>query len=185
MVKPRAAAVVQMAHPTTWQCPTSSRRTLRACHAWRSRVLAHNAGCTSLTLARCAMGDSITANAGVVKVDGLPITFSCFSRPGNDPMKRSKENQDSMTVIPNYGSPDQMFIAVFDGHGPNGAQASQFVRSVLPQVCGILSPCVLLAMVNAESSPSSLWYGSECFATSWPRSHSCRCAKAVCRRTRR
>ena len=89
------------------------------------------------------MGDSITANAGVVKVDGLPITFSCFSRPGNDPMKRSKENQDSMTVIPNYGSPDQMFIAVFDGHGPNGAQASQFVRSVLPQVCGdSLSLCV-------------------------------------------
>lgn len=39
-----------------------------------------------------------------------------------------------MTVIDNYGSPDQMFIAVFDGHGPNGAQASQFVRSVLPQV---------------------------------------------------
>lgn len=77
--------------------------------------------------------EAITANAGVVKVDGLPITFSCFSRPGNDPMKRSKENQDSMTVIPNYGSPDQMFIAVFDGHGPNGAQASQFVRSVLPQ----------------------------------------------------
>merc|ERR1719258_458230 len=44
--------------------------------------------------------EAITANAGVVKVDGLPITFSCFSRPGNDPMKRSKENQDSMTVIP-------------------------------------------------------------------------------------
>lgn len=74
-----------------------------------------------------------TTDSGDIEVAGLPIRYACLSRPGNDPMKRMKENQDSMTVIDHYGREDQMFIAVFDGHGPNGAQASQFVRSVLPQ----------------------------------------------------
>ena len=38
-----------------------------------------------------------------------------------------------MVVIENYGASDAMFIAVFDGHGPQGAHASQFIRDVLPK----------------------------------------------------
>lgn len=50
-------------------------------------------------LLRCLNGSagcdvcSFTANSGDTKAQALPITFACFSRPGNDPMKRSKENQ--------------------------------------------------------------------------------------------
>jgi serine/threonine protein phosphatase PrpC len=56
----------------------------------------------------------------------LPIVWGTLSRPGNDPMKKIKENQDSFAVIDGYGnSPDRMFFGVFDGHGPNGALASQ------------------------------------------------------------
>ena len=45
-------------------------------------------------------------------------------------MKRSKENQDSFVVIDSYGEQrDRMFFGVFDGHGPNGALASQVRES--------------------------------------------------------
>lgn len=53
--------------------------------------------------------------------------------------------QDSMIVIDQYGKPKQMFIAVFDGHGPNGALASQFVRSVLPKVCVLVALSMMVA----------------------------------------
>jgi serine/threonine protein phosphatase PrpC len=63
----------------------------------------------------------------------LPIRWAYVSRPGNDPMKRVKENQDTFIVLDRFaGRDDQMFIAVFDGHGPNGAKASRFIRDELP-----------------------------------------------------
>ena len=41
-------------------------------------------------------------------------------------MKRVKENQDSCVVLDAFSArTNQMFFGVFDGHGPNGAFASQ------------------------------------------------------------
>lgn len=63
----------------------------------------------------------------------LPVLWGQYSRPGNDPMKRTKENQDSFAVIDEFGDDEgQMFFSVCDGHGPNGAYASQFVVRHLP-----------------------------------------------------
>ena len=42
---------------------------------------------------RAPRGCRRVTDCGDTKVDGLPITYGCYSRPGNDPMKRSKENQ--------------------------------------------------------------------------------------------
>jgi len=67
------------------------------------------------------------------KAAHLPVRWAEYSRPGNDPMKRVKENQDSVCVKDQYGGvPNQMFFGVFDGHGPNGGLASQFVKEHLP-----------------------------------------------------
>lgn len=63
----------------------------------------------------------------------LPVLWGSLSQPGNDPMKRVKENQDMFIVLDNFaGRPDQIFFGVFDGHGPNGAFASRFVAADLP-----------------------------------------------------
>lgn len=68
----------------------------------------------------------------------LPIRWGVLSRPGNDPMKRVKENQDTFVVLDHFaGSGEQMFVGVFDGHGPNGARASRFVRDNLPSSLSI------------------------------------------------
>jgi serine/threonine protein phosphatase PrpC len=49
-------------------------------------------------------------------------------------MKRVKDNQDACVVMDCFGHNErQMFFGVFDGHGPAGGQASQFVKRRLPQ----------------------------------------------------
>ncbi|KAF1792743.1 Protein phosphatase 2C family [Phytophthora cactorum] len=50
-------------------------------------------------------------------------------RAGNDPLRRRKENQDALCVCDALaGDPDATFFSVFDGHGPQGAFVSHFVR---------------------------------------------------------
>lgn len=97
-----------------------------------------------------AFGSAQVVNCKDTTAKHLPLTYACFSRPGNDPMKNEKENQDSMTVIDQYVTKDQMFIAVFDGHGPNGAHASQFIRDILPQrvACPMLEMQPFVALSN-------------------------------------
>ncbi len=64
----------------------------------------------------------------------LPLHWGEYSRPGNDPMKAVKENQDSLVVLDGYGGrSDQMFFGVFDGHGPAGALASAFCKKRVPE----------------------------------------------------
>jgi len=59
----------------------------------------------------------------------LKLTYSCVTRPGNDPVKRQKENQDTYCVQSGVGKDSESFVVcVYDGHGPNGALASNFVR---------------------------------------------------------
>lgn len=63
----------------------------------------------------------------------LPITSAYLSQPGKDPSKKTKDNQDTYILLDRFaGRDDQMFVAVFDGHGPNGGEASRFVRDELP-----------------------------------------------------
>lgn len=70
---------------------------------------------------------------GGKRLAGLPILYGAYSRPGNDPMKNAKENQDAMLVVEQFGGrEEQLLVAVMDGHGPSGAGASTFVREVLP-----------------------------------------------------
>jgi serine/threonine protein phosphatase PrpC len=57
-----------------------------------------------------------------------PVRFACLSRPGNDPMKRIRENQDCFTVVDGFaGRRDGMMLGVFDGHGPHGKKASEVI----------------------------------------------------------
>lgn len=79
----------------------------------------------------------------------LPLKWGEYSRPGNDPMKRVKENQDSAIVLDNFGGKsNQIFFGVFDGHGPNGGLASQFCRDKLPTtwLAGDLDPDPFVAI---------------------------------------
>ena len=61
----------------------------------------------------------------------LPFSFGTYSRPGNDPERIRKENQDSLVVIDQWGGQrGQCLACVFDGHGPNGRLVSNFCRDV-------------------------------------------------------
>ncbi|CAH0485135.1 unnamed protein product [Peronospora farinosa] len=51
------------------------------------------------------------------------------TRAGNDPLKRRKENQDAFCVCDAMADDARAtFFSVFDGHGPQGAFVSHFVR---------------------------------------------------------
>ncbi|KAG6966204.1 hypothetical protein JG687_00004987 [Phytophthora cactorum] len=57
------------------------------------------------------------------------LQWGTRSRAGNDPLRRRKENQDALCVCDALaGDPDATFFSVFDGHGPQGAFVSHFVR---------------------------------------------------------
>ena len=44
----------------------------------------------------------------------LPILWAEYSRPGNDPLKRVKENQDACVVIDSFaGDENSMFIGAW------------------------------------------------------------------------
>eukprot|EP00753_Platysulcus_tardus_P003910 PLAT12502.26.p1 GENE.PLAT12502.26~~PLAT12502.26.p1 ORF type:complete len:449 (+),score=214.05 PLAT12502.26:65-1411(+) len=77
------------------------------------------------------LSDSLPA--GGQRAETLPLCWGQRSRPGNDPMKRQKENQDCCVVHDRFcDAASQMFFGVWDGHGPNGAFASRYVREHLP-----------------------------------------------------
>ena len=62
--------------------------------------------------------------------EALPVVWAACSRPGNDPLKRQKENQDAYCVHDKFAGQDQsLCVCVYDGHGPNGALASGHVTS--------------------------------------------------------
>ncbi len=57
-----------------------------------------------------------------------------MSKTGKKPSKRRKQNQDCFTVIDTYlNMENQMFLGVFDGHGPNGGLVSRYCREHLPK----------------------------------------------------
>jgi hypothetical protein len=60
------------------------------------------------------------------------VWWGSTSRAGNDPLKKRKENQDCFIVEDCFAEDeDAMVFGVFDGHGPNGASSSLFVRDKL------------------------------------------------------
>ncbi|KAJ0395527.1 hypothetical protein P43SY_001274 [Pythium insidiosum] len=62
------------------------------------------------------------------------LRWGGHSRAGNDPLRRRKENQDSFSVTDCFADDSNAtFFAVLDGHGPEGASVSQFVREVYPE----------------------------------------------------
>ncbi|KAG6576197.1 putative protein phosphatase 2C [Phytophthora cinnamomi] len=57
------------------------------------------------------------------------LRWGSRSRAGNDPLRRRKENQDALCVCDAVaGDSGATFFSVFDGHGPQGAFVSHFVR---------------------------------------------------------
>ena len=65
----------------------------------------------------------------------LPLSFGTYSRPGNDPMKNRRENQDCFIVEDDFGQMGTQFLAcVLDGHGPNGGLVSHYCRDIWPSV---------------------------------------------------
>ncbi|DAZ97244.1 TPA: hypothetical protein N0F65_010406 [Lagenidium giganteum] len=57
------------------------------------------------------------------------LRWGTRSRAGNDPLRRRKENQDSFCVCDGLAEDKNVTLfCVFDGHGPEGAYVSHFVR---------------------------------------------------------
>ncbi|KAL5572619.1 hypothetical protein UlMin_022216 [Ulmus minor] len=60
------------------------------------------------------------------------LKYSYLSQRGYYPDALDKANQDSFCIHTPFGTnPDDHFFGVFDGHGENGAQCSQFVKRKL------------------------------------------------------
>jgi len=60
--------------------------------------------------------------------------YAYVTQRGYYPEAPDKKNQDSFCVLTNFGGDlEQMFFGVFDGHGENGTQCSQFTRRMLPE----------------------------------------------------
>ncbi|TMW61016.1 hypothetical protein Poli38472_014477 [Pythium oligandrum] len=62
------------------------------------------------------------------------LRWGAHTRAGNDPLRRRKENQDSFCVSDALADEKNVtFFSVFDGHGPEGAHISHFVREAYHQ----------------------------------------------------
>ena len=78
--------------------------------------------------------DGVQPDGGTQATGSLPIIYGTCSRAGKKPSRRRKENQDCFAVIDTYLNVDnQMFLGVFDGHGPNGGLVSRYCRDKLPK----------------------------------------------------
>ncbi|GAB9469661.1 Protein phosphatase [Globisporangium polare] len=67
---------------------------------------------------------------GYQSVNGR-LRWGTRTRAGNDPLRRRKENQDSFCVCDVLADEKQLtFFSVFDGHGPEGAFVSHYVREL-------------------------------------------------------
>lgn len=61
---------------------------------------------------------------------GHGFAYCEMSRPGNDPLKQPKENQDAAVLATRLGGrADCAMAMVCDGHGPQGGQAARWVAS--------------------------------------------------------
>ncbi|PKU63642.1 protein phosphatase 2C and cyclic nucleotide-binding/kinase domain-containing protein isoform X1 [Dendrobium catenatum] len=67
-----------------------------------------------------------------VPIGNYELRYSFLSQRGFYPDALDKPNQDSFCIHTPFGAnPDDHFFGVFDGHGENGAQCSQFVKRKL------------------------------------------------------
>ncbi|KAI9921570.1 hypothetical protein PsorP6_001369 [Peronosclerospora sorghi] len=67
-------------------------------------------------------------DGGYKSVNGR-LRWGSRTRAGNDPLRRRKENQDAFFVCDMLAQDSNAtFFSVFDGHGPQGAFVSHFVR---------------------------------------------------------
>ena len=73
---------------------------------------------------------------GARGAEALPLTWGSHSRAGDDPIRSQRENQDAFIVEDCFCEDRyQLFAAVMDGHGPNGANVALFVRDQLAEAC--------------------------------------------------
>ena len=100
----------------------------------------------SLAASRSATEDRIVGGGGIEPDDGrIPggksaaaclVSWGSCSRPGNDPMRPERENQDCFVVEDRFGDNDgQLFCSVLDGHGPQGTRTALFVRDAIAEQC--------------------------------------------------
>ncbi|TYZ62965.1 hypothetical protein PybrP1_008103 [[Pythium] brassicae (nom. inval.)] len=84
---------------------------------------------TALDAERVELPEFTGAREGGYASASGRLRWGARTRAGNDPMRRRKENQDSFCVADALGGDKQLtFFSVFDGHGPEGAFVSHFVR---------------------------------------------------------
>ena len=73
---------------------------------------------------------------GARAAEALPVTWGSHSRAGDDPIRSQRENQDAFIVEDCFCEDRyQLFAAVMDGHGPNGANVALFARDQLAEAC--------------------------------------------------
>ena len=67
-----------------------------------------------------------------VSMDAVLHSMATLSRTGRTQGQKKKSNQDSSFAFRQYVQEHQAIAGVMDGHGPNGASVSRFVRKTLP-----------------------------------------------------
>lgn len=83
----------------------------------------------ALDAERVELPEFTGARDGGYKSRSGRLRWGTRSRAGNDPLRRRKENQDCLCVVDGLtGDDGATLFSVFDGHGPQGAFVSHFVR---------------------------------------------------------
>ncbi|KAG7381034.1 hypothetical protein PHYPSEUDO_006515 [Phytophthora pseudosyringae] len=96
-----------------------------------SRLLVYGGGVPGVALDadRVELPEFTGVRDGGYRSSSGRLRWGARSRAGNDPLRRRKENQDALCVCDALAEDaDATFFSVFDGHGPQGAFVSHFVR---------------------------------------------------------
>ncbi|CAI5745831.1 unnamed protein product [Peronospora destructor] len=89
---------------------------------------------------------------GYTSINGR-LSWGVRTRAGNDPLRRRKENQDAFCVCDAMADDSSAtFFSVFDGHGPQGAFVSHFVREQYHRAVAEAYAELLLCVSNKNRS---------------------------------
>lgn len=119
---------------------------------------------TALDATRVELPEFTGARVGGYATATNRLRWGARTRAGNDPMRRRKENQDSFCVADELaGDPQLTFFSVFDGHGPEGAFVSHYVREAYHESLADAYARLAAAGTSKKASTVSIDVVSESF----------------------
>uniref|UniRef100_K3WDY4 PPM-type phosphatase domain-containing protein n=1 Tax=Globisporangium ultimum (strain ATCC 200006 / CBS 805.95 / DAOM BR144) TaxID=431595 RepID=K3WDY4_GLOUD len=131
IVEPREAAIANSSNPNNNRTPLKQNAQKSDDPFLETTYYGGGIPGVALDAERVELSEFTGAREGGYKSVNGRLRWGTRSRSGNDPLRRRKENQDSFCVCDTLAEEKNLtFFSVFDGHGPEGAYVSHFVREL-------------------------------------------------------